>query len=463
MMVRERMARLLARPRIDLLLAALIISWFALTQVADFNASDVLEYEQYARAFWQGNPPFHALPTEYPPLALAPFTLTLFPTGAGPFVAFGLWMFVVAILVYLALAWDWSRRAAIAFGIYVLVGAVSVALSRYDLVPVAFTVAAWLAAERKRFTLAYALLAIGALLKLYPIVLFPIFALAQWRALRLPEQGGSPKSGAAMTGSRARWRVALSMAAPLAGMLLGFGVVAWREPQGALSALTFAQTRLIEVESLPATLLWAGTAFGYPAYRVFTYAYNYSGPLDAPLLLGSSVALTLGLLWVYWRAARGALTLPQAVLAALCVLLITSRVLSAQYLLWILPFVAVVYELDLLWLAICVLTTLAYPVLAASLSPSWGETYDPVFLGALALRNALLLLATIRAITRAAKVMSPNASEQPAISAQTSPHRHLRTDISARRGPALTRENSALDARHTCKTADASTGDEGPL
>jgi hypothetical protein len=419
MLVRERMTRLLATPGIDVLLASLIISWFALTQVANFNASDVLEYEQYARAFWQGNPPFHALPLEYPPLALAPFTLTLFPTGAGPFVAFGLWMFVVAVLVNLALAWGWRRRAATAFGIYLLVGAVSVALSRYDLVPVAFTVAAWLAAERKRFTLAYALLAIGVLLKLYPIVLFPIFALAQWRALRFPEQVVSPKSGKAMTGWRALWRVALSMAAPLAGMLLAFGAVAWRERQGALSALTFAQTRLIEVESLPATLLWAGTALGFPAYRVFTYAYNYSGLLDAPLELVSSVALALGLLWVYWRAARGALKLPQAILATLCVLLITSRVLSAQYLLWILPFVAVVYELDLLWLAICALTTLEYPVLAATLSPSWGETYDSVFLGALALRNALLLLATIRAVTQPMKVISPDASTEPGISIQT--------------------------------------------
>jgi hypothetical protein len=328
-------------------------------------------------------------------------------------------MFVVAILVYLALASGWSRRAAIAFGIYLLVGAVSVALSRYDLVPVAFTVAAWLAAERKRLTLAYALLAIGVLLKLYPIILFPIFALVQWRALRFPEQMDSPNSGKAMTRWRALRRVALSMAAPLAGMLSAFGAVAWREPQGALSALTFAQTRLIEVESLPATLLWAGTALGFPAYKVFTYAYNYSGPLDAPLELVSSVALALGLLWVYWRVARGALKLPQAILAALCVLLTTSRVLSAQYLLWILPLVAVVYELDVLWLAICALTTLEYPVLAATLSPSWGETYDPVFLGALALRNALLLIATIRVVTQSMKDISLNATEQPAISPQT--------------------------------------------
>ena len=415
--MRERMMQWLSAPGVGILLAAIITAWFALTQVLNANAGDVMLYEQYARAFWFGSPPFRALPFEYPPLALAPFTLTLFPTGAGPYVAFGIWMGVVTTLVYLTLAMGWSRRAAISFGIYLIVGAISVALSRYDLVPVAFTVAAWLAAERKRFTLAYTLLAVGVLLKLYPLFLFPVFAIAHWRFLQSPEDGGS--KAPSVSGWRSLWRVALSLTGPVAVMILAFGAVALRDPQGALSAITFAQSRLIEVESIPATLLWAGTALGSPAYRVFSYAYNYSGALDAPLGLGSSVALLLGLLWVYWRMARGALKLPQAILAALCVVLITSKVLSAQYLLWILPFVAVVYELDLLWLAICVLTTLEYPILASNLASSWGETYDPLFLGVLALRNALLVIATIRVIIQSPKTISPKEEKQSASSAAT--------------------------------------------
>jgi hypothetical protein len=328
-------------------------------------------------------------------------------------------MGVVAVLVYLTLALGWSRRAAISFGLYLLVGAIAVALSRYDLAPVAFTVAAWIAAERKRFTLAYALLAVGVLLKLYPLFLLPVFAIAHWRCLQSTVADNSSQSPG-VRGWRALWRVALSLAAPVAGMLLGFGVVLFRDPQGALSAITFAQSRLIEVESIPATLLWAGTAFGFPAHRVFSYAYNYSSALDAPLGLASSVALALGLLWVYWHMARGALKLPQALLAALCVTLVASKVLSAQYLLWILPFVAVVYELDLLWLAICVLTTLEYPILASSFAPTWGETYDPLFLGVLALRNALLVIATIRVIVQPSKTMSPKDVKQSDSLAATS-------------------------------------------
>ena len=413
--MREKIMRWLSTPGMGILLAAIIASWFALTQVLNANAGDVMEYEQYARAFWFGSPPFRALPIEYPPLALAPFTLTLFPNGAGPYVAFGIWMGGVAVLIYLTLAWGWSRRAAISFGIYLLVGAISVALSRYDLAPVAFTVAAWIAAERKRFTLAYALLAVGVLLKLYPLFLFPVFAIAHWRFLQVIGGSDAPKAFS-LSGWRALRRVALSLAGPVAVILLGFGIVALRDPQGALSAITFAQSRLIEVESIPATLLWAGTAFGFPAHKVFSYAYNYSSGLDTPLGLGSSVALVLGLVWVYWRAARGALRLPQAILAALCVTLVASKVLSAQYLLWILPFVAVVYELDLLWLAICILTTLEYPILAANLAPTWKETYDPLFLGVLALRNALLVIATIRVIIQPSKTTSPQDTKQSATS-----------------------------------------------
>jgi hypothetical protein len=409
--VREKMMRWLSTPGIGVLLAAIIASWFALTQVFNANAGDVMEYEQYARAFWFGSLPFRALPIEYPPLALAPFTLTLFPTGAGPYVAFGIWMGVINVLVYLTLAWGWSRRAAIAFGIYLLVGAISVALSRYDLAPVAFTVAAWVAAERKRFTLAYALLAVGVLLKLYPIFLLPVFAIAHWRFLQSSEDRDSSKAPN-VSGWQPSGRVALTLAGPVAVMLLGFGIVALSDPRGALSAITFAESRLIEVESIPATLLWAGTAFGFPAHKVFTYAYNYSSGLDALLGLGSSVVLILGLVWVYWRAARGALKLPQAILAALCATLVASKVLSAQYLLWILPFVAVVYELDLLWLAICVLTTLEYPILASNLAPTWKETYDPLFLSVLALRNALLVIATVRVIFQPSKTMSPQDGKQ---------------------------------------------------
>jgi hypothetical protein len=301
------------------------------------------------------------------------------------------------------------------------VGAIAVALSRYDLIPVAFTLAAWVAAERKRFTLAYTLLSVGVLLKLYPLVLFPVFAIAHWRFLQSPEDADSPKVSG-VTGWTALWRIALSLAGPVAAMVLGFGVVALRNPHGALSAITFAQSRLIEVESIPATLLWAGTAFGFPAHRVFSYAYNYSSALDAPLGLASSLALVLGLLWVYWRAARGALKLPQAILAALCVTLVASKVLSAQYLLWVLPVVAVVYELDLLWLVICILTTLEYPIIASSFAPTWGETYDPLFLGVLALRNALLVIATIRVIVQPSKTISPkdvNQSNSPAATPQS--------------------------------------------
>src|SRR5262249_29492445 len=189
------------------------------------SAGGGLGLDSLAAGFGGGGPLFRALPLEYPPFALAPFALTLFPAGAGPFVAFGLWMGGFAVLVYLTLALGVSRRAAISFGVYLVVGAIAVALSRYDLVPVAFTVVAWLAAERRRFTLAYALLAVGVLLKLYPLFLFPTFAIAHWRYLRSFDGVDLKAPSSVISTSRACSRIALSLAAPLAGMLFAFGLV----------------------------------------------------------------------------------------------------------------------------------------------------------------------------------------------------------------------------------------------
>src|SRR2546422_700384 len=72
--------------------------------------------------------------------------------------------------------------AGIAYVVYVLVGGFGVIVSRYDLVPALVTVAAIAAAERKRWPIAYVLLGLGVLLKIYPGVLLPAFLILQVRS-----------------------------------------------------------------------------------------------------------------------------------------------------------------------------------------------------------------------------------------------------------------------------------------
>jgi hypothetical protein len=114
----------------------------------------------------------------------------------------------------------------------------------------------------------------------------------------------------------------------------------------------------------------------------------------------TSVGLLAGCLWVYWSQARRGLPVERAFLAVICVLLVTSRVFSPQYMIWVLPLVAVVEEFDLLWLAVAVLTTAIWPAayLAEGLHGS-HQYYSPPFLALIGLRNLLFCVATARALT----------------------------------------------------------------
>jgi len=187
--------------------------------------------------------------------------------------------------------------------------------------------------------------------------------------------------------------------------VVGFLLALALNPTGALSGFTYASDRPLQVESTPATLLWLGTLVGIPAHADFSFvSLNYVGPLDVILKPLSAVALVAGCLWSYWRQARGQLTIGQAFIACLCAVLVTNKIFSPQYLIWVLPFVAAEEGFDLVWLIICALTTTIFPYLYGLRNPIQTVTFGWQFMPTVALRNLLLLYVTIRALTR------PNAT-----------------------------------------------------
>jgi hypothetical protein len=144
-----------------------------------------------------------------------------------------------------------------------------------------------------------------------------------------------------------------------------------------------------------------------PAWPDYSFvSLNYVGSLDGVLKQLSALALVGGCLWVYWRQARGRLTAGQAFLACLCAVLVTNKIFSPQYLIWVLPMVAYVEGLDVLWLAICVLTTLDFPIIYQMRHPIWTVPYTPEFMPVLALRNGLLVWATFRVIVRGRRAVT---------------------------------------------------------
>lgn len=379
---------------------------------------DVAEYYTYALNFWTGHPIFTALPTEYPPLAILPFSFTLLPPLPDYQSVFSWWAAADVIVGYLGFLRFGDRRRALAYFVYLVVGSAGTLVARFDIFPALVTLAAFWALERRHYAGAYLLLALGVLLKLYPIFLLPLPLIAQWQALHATARAAGRIEEATtrrrwpigrLTGwlratlrSPATWRVVEGGVIFFGAVGLGFALAFILNPAGALTEFTYASARPLQVESTPATFLWLGTLFGIPAHPDFSFvSLNYVGPLDVALKPLSTLALAAGCVWVYWRFARGRLTLAQAFLATLSVVVVANKIFSPQYLIWITPFVAEVFGFDALWLLICGLTTLIFPYLYGIRNPIQTVTYDWAFMPVVAIRNLLLLSFTLRAILSA--------------------------------------------------------------
>ena len=381
------------------LIGCLILTLYMSWGFDHLPINDPREYYSYARAFWSGSPRFVAFPREYPPLTLLPFSATLFPPGLPYYWVFAAWMGLVVCLAYLWLARAISRGKAITYAVYLLVGATGTLLMRFDLLPGLATLGALVLAERKRYGWAYALLAIGVLLKLYPVFLVPVLLTSQWRAAA-PQASASIKKAAWLLNSRREVAPLLTGLGIFGGItLLGFGIPALLNVSGTFSEFSYNLARPIQIESLPATLLWLGTFAGFPVRPNAQFvSLNLVGPLDGMLKELSLVSLAAGTLLVCWRVWRGKLLLGPAFVATIALVMISNKLLSPQYLLWILPLVAYVAGFDLLWLVICALTTLIFPFIYQTRHPILTVPTNPAFYPTIALRNALLVLATIQAV-----------------------------------------------------------------
>jgi hypothetical protein len=366
-----------------------------------YGHGDIDLYHRYALAFWSGDHRFHSLPAEYPLLALAPFTLTLLPPEQDYVTVFGLWMLLLLGAGFLAIRQRESARTAEVCAVYLVLGCFATVLGRYDLVPAAAVVVAYWAVRRRRFDLAYGMLALGALLKLYPLILVPVVVIEQYRTLGAHPLGLPPP--------RAVLRGLAVFAATLAG---GFALTAALDPSHLLGPFSFNAHRPIQVESVPASLLWLTGMAGLPtaADRSFN-SYNLVGRASGVIGLAADLALVGGCLLTYWWQLDRRIPFGRALALSVLVVICTNRVLSPQYLIWVLPLIAIVEgDYDLVWLAVCALTTLIFPFAYDSTGlrgrpmPAQYPLYFPALI---AVRNALLVVATVRFATRPARVAAP--------------------------------------------------------
>lgn len=413
------------------MIVALILLFCGASWQLFWANTDAARYQCYALTFWQGSAgthllplnqcrflgqfgvptsgvaPFHILPFEYPPLTLSIFSLALVAPLPYYQIAFAIAMALVALGIYWLLLRFGPRGAALACAFYLVLGAWGTAEGRFDLVPAGLTLLCLIAAEHRRWTLAYVALAFGFLLKIYPLLLLPALFMAEQIA-----HGRFHKPAAPLTLSRLpgevwqtlrelgqwRWKNVLLFV----GLILVISsIFALFNFQGAVvSQLSYFANRPVQVEATGSSILWLATLLGHPASVVYTFgSVNIASDLGNPVALTSEAFFVLGYgLAILWQW-RGKLDLVQTCIVLLLIFVVTGKVFSPQYLIWLIPLLAYQGAFSKLWLilwsAISILTTAIYPYIYMLTTDARKAPYIPGFIECVTLRNLLLLLLTL--------------------------------------------------------------------
>ena len=298
---------------------------------------DVGGYQDYANFVRAGHVPYsHPLrmPMAYPPLALVPWLVASYMRWSYPTsftILMGLCGLGCLVLIATALrrieaSAERTWAALLLFGVSPLVlGALFG--TRYDLWPTLLALGGLVALVYDRPVLSGALLGLGFAAKLWPGVLLPLALVHLWR-----RRGG---------GAAAEAGVSFVVVAALC-----FAPFAILEPHGLWVSISGQFNRPLQVESLGAAVLMMLEHFGMAMHPTITTAGAQAliGPgarTAAALSTSAEVFAVVGILIVYARRrtpSTEALLLAAA--ATVAALVAFDKVLSPQYLIWIVPFVA---------------------------------------------------------------------------------------------------------------------------
>jgi hypothetical protein len=379
--------------------AVLAASW-ALLHVGFYDDAEIVDtpvYQRYGDAVVDGRVPYRDFALEYPPGALPVFVLPSLGEAADYDALFEVLMlasgaFAVAF-VALALGGAGASAARL-YGAVTFAAAAPlllgpVVLSRYDLWPAALTAAALAALVAGRPRLGLAALAAAVAAKLYPLVILPL-------ALGYVARRHGRREALASLGVFALVAVVV---------FLPFALVA---PDGLADALERQTGRPLQIESLGAGLLLAADRLGlYDASVVSSHgSQNLAGPLPDALADAQTVVQVLAVLvvWVaFARTRRDDPPLLAASAAAVAAFVAFGKVLSPQFLIWLLPLVPLAAAVSgafpaALFAAALVLTQVWFPYRywdVVALEPvAWLVIVRDAVLAALAVA---LVLATRRA------------------------------------------------------------------
>ena len=325
-----------------LALAFSLVAWLLLHQ-GFYTRDQIIDtpvYERYGDAIERGEVPYRDFAVEYPPGALPVFAAPALGADGGDRGEFGrrfealMWacgaLMVAGVVLTLAAVRADTRRllTASAFVALAPLALGSLVLSRFDLWPAALTALALAALVAGRVRAGFGVLALAVVAKVYAAVLAPVWLAYVWRR----------------RGAREAAAAAAVFAAVVLAVLAPFVVLA---PGGVWEMVSRQLTRGLQIESLGSALLLA-------AHQLFDVGLTMRSSAGSQNLAGTGAdALALAqtflqgvvLLGIWLWSARDAgdpERLLRASAAAVCAFVALGKVLSPQFLIWLVPLVPLV-------------------------------------------------------------------------------------------------------------------------
>jgi hypothetical protein len=299
---------------------------------------DTMEYHRFGLAVLDGEVPYRDFRVEYPPAALPAFVLPAI--GRPGFQRFNsdfqILMGLCAAGALLAMAYALRSlrapptRIAAALGFFALAPLVlgSVLILRYDLWPALLAVSGLGAILGGRRRLGFAALGLGMAAKVFPGVLVPPAVAYVWR-------------------SRGRREALVCLAcavAALAVVVMPFLVLS---PHGLWTSVQRQGSRPLQIESLGSGFLLAAHQVGGLHLTMVSShgSQNLAGSLPNALGVAESALLPLALLGIWTAAALGPAG-PERLIrysaASVTAFVAFDKVLSPQFMIWLLPLVPLV-------------------------------------------------------------------------------------------------------------------------
>ena len=367
--------------------------------VSEGHYGTSLYFNYSSRVVALGQLPYQDFAVEYPPLALVFLTLPRLiaansATYANVFAIEILLFSLLGLLLISALArrLNLSLWKTLAIYTLALLAIGPIIAHRYDLIPAIIVLLALYTFSQGKHKTSWALLAVGVMTKIYPAILAPIFLLYYWRH----RQNRQAIVGIAT--------FAITTAVIMAPFLL-------LSPDGLLNSFSYHAQRGLQCESTYSSFLLLGQMLGLTSVEMeFSFgSLNITSPLADVLAKVSPLVMLFSLVAVYWffyksqsepavvQQTPSLINQPDTArivsysLLAMLAFIITNKVLSPQFIIWLYPLIPLVVgrwrrTSWLMFILIGLMTYLVYPVAYDGISEG-----HPLVTSILFMRNVSLI------------------------------------------------------------------------